>query len=179
MTNDKKKPSEKNTRKPITNKIIRWMWITFFSMLVLGFITLALIYNGAFNGFFGHMPPIEDLKNPKDKYASVIYAADGPELGRYFRNTGNRVYVDLDDVSQHVIDALIATEDVRFHEHSGIDMRAMLRVIVKTLLLQQKNAGGGSTITQQLAKQLYSPPSNDLLKLTIYSGLDPLKEYIH
>ena len=161
MTN-KKKPSEKNTRKPITNKIIRWMWITFFSMLVLGFITLALIYNGAFNGFFGHMPPIEDLKNPKDKYASVIYAADGPELGRYFRNTGNRVYVDLDDVSQHVIDALIATEDVRFHEHSGIDMRAMLRVIVKTLLLQQKNAGGGSTITQQLAKQLYSPPSNGL-----------------
>ena len=130
------------------------MWITFFSMLVLGFITLVLIYNGAFNGFFGHMPPIEDLKNPKDKYASVIYAADGPELGRYFRNTGNRVYVDLDDVSQHVIDALIATEDVRFHEHSGIEMRAMLRVIVKTLLLQQKNAGGGSTITQQLAKQL-------------------------
>lgn len=138
------------------------MWITFGSVLVLGFITLALIYNGAFNGFFGHMPPIEDLKNPKDKYASVIYAADGPELGRYFRNTGNRVYVDLDDVSQHVIDALIATEDVRFHEHSGIDLRAMFRVIVKTLLLQQKNAGGGSTITQQLAKQLYSPPSNGL-----------------
>lgn len=138
------------------------MWITFVSVLVLGFITLALIYNGAFNGFFGHMPPIEDLKNPKDRYASVIYAADGPELGRYFRNTGNRVYVDLDDVSQHVIDALIATEDVRFHEHSGIDLRAMFRVIVKTLLLQQKNAGGGSTITQQLAKQLYSPPSNGL-----------------
>ena len=162
MTNDKKKSSEKNIRKPITNKIIRRMWITFGSVLVLGFITLALIYNGAFNGFFGHMPPIEDLKNPKDKYASVIYAADGPELGRYFRNTGNRVYVDLDDVSQHVIDALIATEDVRFHEHSGIDLRAMFRVIVKTLLLQQKNAGGGSTITQQLAKQLYSPPSNGL-----------------
>lgn len=162
MTNNKKKPSEKKPRKHITNKIIRWMWITFFSAIILGFIILVLIYNGAFNGFFGHMPPIEDLKNPKDRYASVVYAADGPELGRYFRNTGNRVYVDLDDVSQHVIDALIATEDVRFHEHSGIDMRAMFRVIVKTLLLQQKNAGGGSTITQQLAKQLYSPPSNGL-----------------
>ncbi len=163
MANENKKNKKKCPNPARTKKIVRWMWITFISLVVLGFTSLILIYNGAFNGFFGNMPPIEDLKNPKDNFASVIYSADGEELGRYFQNTGNRVYVDLDDVSQHVIDALIATEDVRFEEHSGIDLRAMLRVFVKTLILQQKNAGGGSTITQQLAKQLYSPKSEGLL----------------
>ena len=101
------------------------------------------------------MPPVEELKNPKDRFASVVYSADGEELGRYFSNTGNRVYVDIDDISQNVINALIATEDSRFEDHSGIDLKALGRVMVKTIFMGQKNAGGGSTITQQLAKQLY------------------------
>ncbi len=105
------------------------------------------------------MPPVEELKNPNDRFASVIYSADGQELGRYFRNTGNRVYADYDEISQHVVDALIATEDSRFEDHSGIDMRALARVAFKTVLLGNRNSGGGSTITQQLAKQLYSPES--------------------
>lgn len=153
-----KATSSKTTRKPITRKIIITMWSLFIAMIIFMGIFFVMIYNGA----IGYMPPIEDLKNPADKFASIVYSSDGKELGRYFRNTGNRVYADIDDISQHVIDALIATEDERFEEHSGIDMKAMMRVIIKTMILQQKNAGGGSTITQQLAKQLYSPSSSGL-----------------
>lgn len=142
-----------------TRKIIIAMWLAFIAIIIFVGIFFTLIYNGV----IGYMPPIEDLKNPTDKFASVLYTSDGKELGRYFRDTGNRVYADLDDISQHVIDALIATEDVRFEDHSGIDMRAVMRVLVKTMILQRKNAGGGSTITQQLAKQLYSPTSDGLI----------------
>ena len=148
--------------------IISLMWALFGIATATIFIVLFLIYNGA----IGYMPPIEELKNPKDKFASVIYSADGEELGRYFSGTGNRVYADYDDISQHVIDALIATEDSRFEEHSGIDLKALGRVAVKTLLMGQKNAGGGSTITQQLAKQLYSPTSSNLMQRALQKPIE-------
>ncbi|MCM1029349.1 MAG: transglycosylase domain-containing protein [Alloprevotella sp.] len=118
------------------------------------------------------MPAVEDLKNPTDRFASIVYTSDGKELGRYFRNTGNRVYADMDEISGHVVDALIATEDSRFRDHSGIDGRALSRVIFKTLLLRQKNAGGGSTITQQLAKQLYSPESSGLIERALQKPIE-------
>ena len=140
------------------NKLIMSLW----SLFVVGFMLVVLLFILIYNGMIGYMPPIEELRNPTDKFASVIYSADGQELGRYFRNTGNRVYADYSEISPHVIDALIATEDSRFEDHSGIDMRAVMRVIVKTILMQNKNAGGGSTITQQLAKQLYSPESEGM-----------------
>lgn len=79
------------------------------------------------------MPPVEELKNPQDRFASVVYSADGEELGRYFADTGNRVYAEFDDISQYVIDALVATEDSRFEEHSGIDVRALGRVARKDI----------------------------------------------
>ncbi|MDE6489634.1 MAG: penicillin-binding protein [Muribaculaceae bacterium] len=154
--------------KPRTRKIIKWLWIAFGVCTVAMFGFFALVYNGV----IGYMPPIEDLKNPTDKFASVVYSADGVELGRYFRNTGNRVYADYDEISQNVIDALIATEDARFEDHSGIDMRAVTRVLFKTLLMGQKNAGGGSTITQQLAKQLYSPASDGLLERALQKPIE-------
>lgn len=152
---------ETNNKKQIktrTRRIIKALWVLFASGVLLTTLLLTLIYNG----IIGYMPDIESLKNPTDKFASVIYSADGEELGRYFRPTGNRVYADYSDISQHVIDALIATEDARFLDHSGIDAKAILRAMTKTVLLQQKNAGGGSTLTQQLAKQLYSPHSSNL-----------------
>jgi penicillin-binding protein 1A len=133
---------------------------------------LGFFFVLVYNGVVGYMPPVEDLKNPTDRFASVVYSADGKELGRYFRNTGNRVYADLDEISDHVIDALIATEDSRFRDHSGIDGRALTRVLFKTLLLQQKNAGGGSTITQQLAKQLYSPESSGFLSRALQKPIE-------
>lgn len=145
-----------------TRKIIIALWGTFIGIVIFAMIFFIMLYNGMLNGLIGNMPPIEELKNPNSNFASVIYSSDGIELGRYYNKTDNRVYVDLDEVSQHVIDALIATEDVRFEEHSGIDVRAMMRVLVKTVILQQKNAGGGSTITQQLAKQIWSAPSDGL-----------------
>ena len=130
------------------------------------------IRDRVYNGVIGYMPPIEELKNPQDKFATVIYTSDGKEMGRYFRNTGNRVYADFDEISPAVVDALIATEDARFEDHSGIDVKAVARAVFKTVLLQQRNAGGGSTITQQLAKQLYTPPSNGLLQRAMQKPIE-------
>ena len=149
-----------NNKKNNTHKIVAWLWVTFSIGVVLVFLLFFMIYNG----MIGYMPPVEELKNPADKFATVVYSADGEELGRYFRNTGNRVYADYSEISPNVINALIATEDSRFEDHSGIDLRAVGRVLVKTLILQNKNAGGGSTITQQLAKQLFSPSSGNILE---------------
>lgn len=143
-----------------TRTIIKWLWIAFGICIVGLFLLFILIYNG----FVGYMPPVEELKNPHDRFATVVYSADGQELGRYFRNTGNRVYAEYDEISPNVVNALIATEDTRFEDHSGIDLRAVGRVLVKTLMLGNKNAGGGSTITQQLAKQLFSPSSGSLME---------------
>ncbi len=158
-----------NKNKSARNKkIIITMWLTFVLLVVIAAGFLSLIYNG----HIGYMPPVEELKNPQDKYASVVYSSDGEELGRYFRNTGNRVYADYDDISQHVIDALIATEDIRFESHSGIDLRALMRAAIKTIILRQKNAGGGSTITQQLAKQLYSPNSEGLFERALQKPIE-------
>lgn len=151
--------TEKNASSSRLRKIITLLWVAFAAIVIGGFIFFVMAYNG----LIGYMPPVEDLKNPHDRFASVIYSSDGEELGRYFRKTGNRVYADFDEISENVINALIATEDSRFESHSGIDVRALMRVALKTIILRQKNAGGGSTITQQLAKQLYSPESDGLL----------------
>ena len=93
-------------------------------------------------------------------------------MGRNLRNTRNRVYADFDEISPAVVDALIATEDARFNDHSGIDLRAIARAVIKTVLLGNKNAGGGSTITQQLAKQLYTPPSSGLLSRAVQKPIE-------
>jgi len=164
--------SATETNKPVkktrTRRIIVALWV-FFAIAVAG---IAIFFTLVYNGAVGYMPDIESLKNPTDKYASVIYSADGEELGRYFRPTGNRVYADYSDISQNVIDALIATEDARFMEHSGIDLKAIFRAVTKTIILRQKNAGGGSTITQQLAKQLYSPRSSGLMERAMQKPIE-------
>ena len=145
-----------------TKKIIRIIWGSLVCVILLLVIVFTLIYNGV----IGYMPPIEELKNPTDKYASVIYSSDGEELGRFYKSESNRAYIDFNDISKNVLNALIATEDVRFEEHSGVDARALLRAIIKRGILRQKSAGGGSTITQQLAKQLYSShPSSSFERL--------------
>lgn len=119
----------------------------------------AMIYHG----YIGYMPPVEGLLNPEDRFASRLFTSDGVEMGRFYQSRNNRVYADYSEISPNVINALIATEDERFMQHSGIDIMALSRVLFKTILLRQKNAGGGSTITQQLAKQLYSPESDGLM----------------
>ena len=101
------------------------------------------------------MPNIEELQNPINRYASQIFTDDGKLIGTWSRNE-NRVFADYEQIAPHMFNALVATEDERFFEHSGIDVKALLRAIVKRGVFQQASAGGGSTITQQLAKQLYS-----------------------
>lgn len=149
-------------------RIVRRLWLIFGCCVAAIMLFFILVYNG----IIGYMPPVEELKNPKDRFASVIYTSDGVEMGRYYRNTGNRVYADYDEISQNVINALIATEDARFESHSGIDLRALGRTAVKTILMRQKNSGGGSTITQQLAKQLYTPPSNGLMSRAVQKPIE-------
>ncbi len=159
-------PKPKKTR---TRKILKVMWIAFVCLIG----TIGVLFIMIYNGLIGYMPDVEELKNPKDKFASVLYTADGQEMGRYYDpRTGNRVYADFDEISPHVVDALVSTEDSRYFDHSGIDMRAMGRVLFKTVLMRQKNAGGGSTITQQLAKQLYSPPSQGLLDRALQKPIE-------
>ncbi len=155
-------------RKRWVSLAIKTIWIAFAAAVVLGGVFFLMVYNGV----IGYMPPVEELKNPQDKFATVVYSSDGEELGRYFRNTGNRVYADFDEISPGVVDALIATEDARFNDHSGIDMKAVARAVFKTVLMGQKSAGGGSTITQQLAKQLYTPPSSGLFSRAVQKPIE-------
>lgn len=154
-------PSNPVDKKFERNKtIVTWLWGIFLSIGCIIGILLLLIYNGV----IGYMPPIEELEDPHDKLASTLYSSDGTEIGRFFSGSGNRVNSDYQSISPNVIEALIATEDERFMNHSGIDFKALGRTGVKTLLMGDKSSGGGSTITQQLAKQLYSQPSASLFK---------------
>ena len=107
-------------------------------------------------GWLGNIPDIEELQNPINKYASRVYSDDGVLLGTWSYASQNRVMVPYDSIPENMIKALVATEDERYYEHSGIDIRALGRAVVKRLIMGDKSAGGGSTITQQLAKQLYT-----------------------
>lgn len=142
-----------------TKKMIRALWTINFCGVALVMLIGVMIYHG----YIGYMPPVEGLLNPEDRFASRLFTSDGVEMGRFYQSRNNRVYADYSEISPNVINALIATEDERFVQHSGIDIMALSRVLFKTILLRQKNAGGGSTITQQLAKQLYSPESDGLM----------------
>lgn len=118
------------------------------------------------------MPDIADLQNPISRYASQVYSVDGKILGTYNMNRENRVHMDFDGLSPYLVQALVATEDERFYEHSGIDFIALTRAVVKRGLLGQKSAGGGSTITQQLAKQLYSATAKSTLERVMQKPIE-------
>ena len=131
---------------------VRFLW----TMLLLAVIATATGFWAIAEGKIGYMPPIEDLQNPISRFATQVYSADGKLLGTWNMNRENRVMVDFSQLSPSLVQALVATEDARFYEHSGIDFKALARAIVKRGVMGQKSAGGGSTITQQLAKQLFS-----------------------
>ena len=141
-------------------KVITAFWI-FIALIAL---VCVIIFFSIAKGWIGYMPPVEDLENPNYKFATEIYSEDGKVLGTYSYSKENRVFVGYNDLSPHIINALIATEDVRFADHSGIDAIALFRAVVKRGILMQKNAGGGSTITQQLSKQLYSPSADNIVE---------------
>ena len=121
------------------------------TLLTLTILATAGAFYAIDKGWIGYMPPIEDLQNPISRFATQIYSADGQLLGTWNYNRENRVMVDYNKIAPSLIQALVATEDVRFYDHSGVDFIALARAIVKRGILGQKSAGGGSTITQQLA----------------------------
>ena len=123
-------------------------------------------------GWIGYMPPIEDLQNPINRYATQVYSADGKIIGTWNYNRENRILVDYTKLSPFLVHALVATEDVRFYDHCGIDFYALGRAIIKRGILGQKSAGGGSTITQQLAKQLYSEHANTTLERVMQKPIE-------
>ena len=123
-------------------------------------------------GWIGYMPPIEDLQNPINRFATQIYSSDGKLIGTWNYNRENRVMVDYTKLSPHLVHALVATEDARFYEHSGIDFYALGRAVIKRGLMGQKSAGGGSTITQQLAKQLYSEHASTTMERLLQKPIE-------
>ena len=147
---------------------VRFLWIA----LVLVVLFAAVAFTAIAKGWVGYMPPLEDLQNPIDRFATQVYSADGKIMGTWNYNKENRICVDYSQLSPALVQALIATEDVRFYDHSGIDFWALGRAVVKRGLLGQKNAGGGSTITQQLAKQLYSATARSVTERMLQKPIE-------
>ena len=147
---------------------VRFLW----TLLILVVLGAATAFYAIDQGWIGYMPPIEDLQNPINRYATQVYSSDGKLLGTWNYNRENRVLVDYTKLSPALVQALVATEDVRFYEHSGIDFYALGRAIVKRGIMGQKSAGGGSTITQQLAKQLYSEHAKTTMERVLQKPIE-------
>ena len=142
------------------------------SGLFVGVSLLVLFFVCVWNGWVGYMPDMEELQNPINKYASQVYSSDGKLIGTWNENKANRIAVDYNSLSPHIVHALVATEDERFYTHSGIDFIALGRAIVKRGMMGQESAGGGSTITQQLAKQLFSEKAHNTLERLLQKPIE-------
>lgn len=155
--------SKPKSEKKGSKRWIRLIWI-FFSISITAFFLLILIINA---GWLGDMPSMKELENPNSAISSDVYAADGQLIGRYY--VQDRSTSEYHEISQNVFNALIATEDARFYDHSGVDGIAILRAVLK-----MGKAGGGSTISQQLAKNLFGRHHSSKLMLPITK----LKEWV-
>ena len=136
----------------------KYFW-RFFSICIGATVLMFLLIS---IGWIGYLPDIDELQNPKNKFATEIYSSDLTILGTFNLQKGNRVPINYNEVDPDVVNALIATEDVRFYKHSGVDGRGLIRALTGIFL--PGNSGGGSTITQQLAKQLYSPQAGNIIE---------------
>jgi len=150
----------------------KWFITFLWTLLAIVVIGTAVCFWAISEGKIGYMPPIEDLQNPINRYATQVYSADGKLMGTWSMSRENRVMVNYSEISPSLIQALVATEDERFYEHSGIDFYALGRAIVKRGIMGQKNAGGGSTITQQLAKQLFSETAHSTMERALQKPIE-------
>lgn len=159
-------------KKAVTNQnfksYVGWFWKLFFG----GFLGIILLFLLTSWGFFGELPDYTQLENPKTNLATEIISSDGQLIAKYYLDD-NRTPVEYKELSKHLVDALIATEDVRFHSHSGIDARGTLRAAFAKLTLRDK--GGASTISQQLARQLFVGVAS---QSTIERLTQKLKEWV-
>lgn len=149
-------------------RFIHILW----GMLVLGVLSAVLAFVAIWYGWIGYMPPISELQNPINRFATQVYSADGKVIGTWNENRENRVCIPYNTLSPHLVHALVATEDIRFYDHSGIDFFALGRAFIKRGLLGRASAGGGSTITQQLAKQLYSEKAHSTLERLLQKPIE-------
>lgn len=163
-----KKPLKKQQQNNDNKRYVGIMWVSYLCVLFL----IAIFFTMLSFGWLGFMPTFEELENPKANLATEVYADSGELLG--YIGIQNRSNVNYKDISPNMINALIATEDARFREHSGIDARSLFRVLTKTILGGHKSSGGGSTLTQQLAKNLF-PREKKSAVGTVYAKL---KEWI-
>lgn len=150
------------TNKKFKKSFLIWFW----SIFIGGCIVVWFIFFGISKGWFGYLPPLEEMQNPKNQYASEIFSSDMKSLGRYYLNE-NRVGVEYTELNEDLINALVATEDIRFYDHTGIDGKSIFRA-----LLMLGRAGGGSTLTQQLAKQLWSPRANNIVERAMQKSIE-------
>lgn len=133
----------------ILKRLFKIVWKLFVLLIFL----LGLLFAAIYYDVFGHLYSVNELKNFKNETASLVLAEEGEIIGKIFAE--NRTNISYDQLPKHLINALIATEDARYFEHEGVDSRSLIRVLFKTILLQKKSSGGGSTITQQLAKNMF------------------------
>lgn len=150
------------TDKAFKQKFAAWFW----GIIGAGLLTIVLVFWMITKGWLGYLPPLDELQNPKNKFATEIISSDMQLLGRYYRNE-NRVSVEYTDISPNMINALIATEDVRFYDHTGVDLKSLFRAVIML-----GKAGGGSTLTQQLAKQLWSPRANNIFERALQKPIE-------
>jgi len=151
----------------------------FWGLFSIPVLTIIIIFTLISFEKFGKMPTFKELENPENNLASEIYSEDGILLGNYFYQ--NRSYVNYNELSPNLVNALIATEDIRFHKHSGIDARGLGRVLFYTILMNDSGSGGGSTVTQQLAKNLFPRDTtryNSSIKRKLNLGITKFKEWV-
>ena len=156
-------------------KYLIWFWFLFTLPMVFAVLLFILISKEK----FGPMPTFEELENPENNLAAEVYSEDGVLLGKYYFQ--NRTWTDYKDISPNIINALISTEDIRFYRHSGIDVRGLGRAVIRSVILGQE-AGGGSTISQQLAKNLFRTRGGDSLhygriRQKVNLGISKMKEW--
>lgn len=149
----------------MNKRFLKRILLSLVGLFVIGVLAIVLFFYAVKWQIFGPLPTEDDLLKIRNATATVVYSADEEVLGKIF--TENRTNAKVDDLPQHLLDALVATEDARFYEHEGVDQRSMLRVIVKSIILQDESAGGGSTLTQQLAKNLYGRKSHGVLTMPV------------
>lgn len=158
-----KKETKKQSVSPtFKKKFLCWFWGIFAG----GVLLVVLIFWMITKGWLGYLPPLDELQNPKNRFATEVFSSDMQSLGRFYHKE-NRVGVTYDQISPYMIDALIATEDARFYNHTGVDAKGLTRAI-----LMLGRAGGGSTITQQLAKQLWSPRANNIFERALQKPIE-------
>ena len=153
-------------KKTGNSTFIKRFLICFWSLFGAGVLAIILVFWFVTKGWLGYLPPLDELQNPKNKFATEIISSDLQLLGRYYRNE-NRVGVTYNEISPNMINALIATEDIRYYDHTGVDLKSLMRAVIML-----GKAGGGSTITQQLAKQLWSPRANNIFERALQKPIE-------